>query len=73
MGYGPWGPKSWTRLKRLYNIVDYTVVLISAVRQSDSVIPLHTLIILFMIVYHRILNTGPCAIQEDLAVSPFCI
>ena len=73
MGYGPWGPKSQTGLKRPYNIVHYTVVLILAVWQSDSVIPLCTLIILFMIVYHRILNTGPCAIQEDLAVSPFCI
>ena len=43
----------------------YNVVLISAVQQSDSVIHIHTFVfILFSImVYHRILNIVPLAIQ----------
>ena len=50
VGYGPWGGKSWTQVKWLNNIVDYTVVLFSAVQQSDSVIPSRTLRTLFMTV-----------------------
>ena len=50
----------------------YTVVLISAVQQSDSVIHMYTFFfILFSImVYHRILNIVPCAVQQDLVVYP---
>ena len=45
----------------------YNVVLISAVQQSDSVIHIYIYTFFFiffsMMVYHRILNIVPCAIQ----------
>ena len=43
----------------------FSVVLISAIQQSDSFIHIHTLFfILFSItVYRRILNIVPCALQ----------
>ena len=42
----------------------YNVVLISAVQQIDSVIYIYIYFIFFSImVYHRILNIVPCAIQ----------
>ena len=47
----------------------YSVVLVSAVQQSDSVIHIHISIlfqILFHIGYYRILSRGPCAIKEVL-------
>ena len=45
----------------------YSVVSISAVQQSDSVIHRHSFLMLFYImVYHRILNIVPCAIQWEL-------
>ena len=47
-------------------------MLISAVHQSDSVI--HTYIFFFtflnILVYHRIVNRFPCAVQEDLIAYP---
>ena len=47
-------------------------MLISAIRQSDSVIHTHTHISFFkffsIMVYPGILNIVPCAIQEDLVV-----
>ena len=51
------------------------VVLIFAVQQSDSVIHMYTFFFIFfsIMVYHRILNIFPCAIQWDLVVYPFCI
>ena len=50
-------------------------MLISAVQQSDSVIHIYTLFFIFfsIIVYYRILNIVPCAIQQDLVVYPFYI
>ena len=59
----PWGCKEsdTTELKLIYN-----VVLVSDVRQSD---PNIFFIIFFSImVYHRILNIAPCALQWGLAV-----
>ena len=45
----------------------YNVVLISSVHQSDSVIHIYIYIFFFIffsiMVYHRILNIVPCAIQ----------
>ena len=43
----------------------YNVVLISAVQQNDSVIHIHTFFLIFfsIMVYHRILNIVPCALQ----------
>ena len=43
-------------------------MLISTVQQSDSVIHMHAFIFIFfsIMVYHRILNIAPCAIQQDL-------
>ena len=43
----------------------YIVVLISAVQQSESVIHIHVFFFIFfsMMVYSRILNTVPCALQ----------
>ena len=47
----------------------YNVVLISAVQQSDSVLYIYIYIDIFffifssIMVYHRILNIVPCAIQ----------
>ena len=48
----------------------YDVVLITVVRQSDSVLHIYILFvnILFHMVYHRILNIVLCAIQQDLVV-----
>ena len=58
---------SKTFLKNLFysSIVIYSVVLISAVQQSDSVIHIYTFFFVFfsIVVYHRILNIVPCAIQ----------
>ena len=47
------------------------VVLISAVQESDSVIHMHTFF--SIMVYHRILNRVPCALQEDFVVYPSCL
>ena len=49
-------------------------MLISAVQQSDSVLRIYTsFFILFSImIYHRIVNIVPCAMQQDL-VYPFDI
>ena len=43
----------------------YSVVLISAVQQSDSFIHRYTFFFIFfsIMVYHRILDIVPCAIQ----------
>ena len=48
----------------------HTVVLISAVQHNDLVTLIYTFFfILFSImVYHRILNIVPCAVQQDLVV-----
>ena len=53
----------------------YNVVLIAAVQQSDSVICICMYIyiyilfhILFIMIYHGLLNIVPCAIQQDLVV-----
>ena len=54
----------------------YNVVLISAVQQSDSVIHIYAFfleIFFSILVYRRILNKVPCAIQSDLVVYPFYI
>ena len=59
----------------------YSVVLISTVEQRDSVIYIyiyvytHTFFFIFfsIMVYHRVLNIVPCAIQEDLVAHPFYI
>ena len=50
-------------------------ILISAVQQSDSVIHRYTFFFIFfsIMVYPRILNIAPCAIQEDLVVYPISI
>ena len=50
----------------------------AAVQQSDSFIHTYTffLIFFFIIVYHRVLDIGPCAVQQDLVVylyTPTCI
>ena len=49
------------------------VVLISVVKQSDSVICMYTFFFLFfsIMVYPRTLNIVPCAIQQDHVVYPF--
>ena len=53
----------------------YNIVLISTVQQSDSVIPIHIFLFIFffIMVYHRMPNIVPCAIQWDPVVYPFCI
>ena len=45
--------------------LNYNVVLITAVQQSDSVIRIYAFIFIFffIMVYHRILSIIPCAIQ----------
>ena len=45
--------------------LNYSVVLITAVQQTDSVIHIYTFIFIFfsIMVYYRILNIVPCAIQ----------
>ena len=51
----------------------YSVVLVSAVQQSDSVIQyICFLKIIFIMVYHETLNIVPCAIQQGL-VYPVCL
>ena len=51
----------------------YSVVLISAVQQSDSVIHVYTSFFIFfsIMVYPRRLDIVSCAIQQDLVVYPF--
>ena len=87
MGCISWGPVDFSNevkhALKIYFILFYfievqlihNVVLISAVQQSDSVIHMYTFFfILFSImVYHRILNRVPCAIQSDLVVYSFYI
>ena len=48
----------------------YNVVLVSAVQQSDSLIHIYIYIFIYfsIMVYQRILNIVPCAIQWDLVV-----
>ena len=55
----------------------YNAMLISTVQQNDSVIYIlyiyiYTFFVTFfsILVYHRILNIVPCAIQKDLVVYP---
>ena len=47
-------------------------MLISTVQQSDSVIHIYTYTFFFIffsiVVYHRIVNIVPCAVQWDLVV-----
>ena len=51
----------------------HSVMLISAVQQGDSVIHMYTLFFRFfsIMVYPRILNIAPCAIQQDLFLTLF--
>ena len=54
--------------------MNYSVVLIMAIQKSDSVIHIYVysfFIIFSTMVYHWILNTVPCTIQEDFVVYPF--
>ena len=48
---------------------------VTAVQQSDSFIRVYTFF--FTVTYHRILEVGPCALQQDLvvihSVLPVCI
>ena len=48
---------------------------ISAVQLSDCVIHMYTFFFIFVsiMVYRRILNVVPCAVQSGLAVYPFCV
>ena len=48
----------------------YNVVLISAGQQGDSIIHIHTFFFIFFhtMVYLRVLNIVPCAIQYDLVI-----
>ena len=46
----------------------YSVVLISAVRQSASVTHIYVFIFFSIMTYHRTLNIVPCAVQSDLIV-----
>ena len=48
----------------------YTIVLISAVQQSDSVTHRHLFIFFSMMAYHWMLNVVPCLERWDLAVHP---
>ena len=63
----------------LFNFIEvqliYSVVLISAVQQDDSVIHTYTFFfILFSIMaYPRIWNIVLCATQQNLVVFPFCV
>ena len=64
-----------TRIFKIYFMevqLIYNVVLISAVQQSDSVTHIYIFLFVFfsIMVYHRILSTVPCAIQQDLVVYP---
>ena len=56
----------------------YNVVLVSGVQQSDSDIYIYThththTYIFSVMIYHRLLNIVPCAIQQDFGVYPFSI
>ena len=46
-------------------------MLISAIQQSDSYIYVMIQLYLPNMVYHRILNVVPCAVQKDLVVYPW--
>ena len=48
----------------------YNVVLISAVHQGDSIMHIYTFFFIFFptMVYLRVLNIVPCAIQYDLVI-----
>ena len=58
-------PSGFLKLTLIGVYLLYNVVLISTVQKSDSVIHLYTLFFIFFLimVYHKILNTIPCAIQ----------
>ena len=50
-----------------------SAVPVTAIQQGDSAIHIHTFFFntfFSIMVYHRILNIGPCAVQQDLVVSP---
>ena len=51
------------------------MLLIFAVKQSDSVTHIYTLFFIFfsIMVYLRTLNIVPCALQYDSIVHPFCM
>ena len=55
--------------------LNYNVVLIAAVEQSDSVAHMYTFFFIFIsiMVYQRILNIIPCGIQEDLVFFMYSI
>ena len=50
----------------------YTVVLVSGVQQSDSVVHVYRFLFILSptVVYHRILNVDPSAVQSALVVGP---
>ena len=48
-------------------------VLISAVQQRDSIIYIFFFIFFSIMVYHRILSIGPCAIQYDLVYPSYIL
>ena len=56
--------KNFIEIQLLYN-----AVLISVVHKNYSVMRIYTYIFFFTMVYHRILNIIPCAIQQDLVYS----
>ena len=45
-------------------------MLISTVQQSDSVIHVYSFSYSFIVIYHKVLNIGPCAIHQDLVAYP---
>ena len=55
--------------------MNYKVVLITVIQQSDSGIHTYSFFFIFfsIMVHHRILNIVPCAIQWDLVVYPHYI
>ena len=65
-------PKLNNTLLFYWNIADLYAVIISAIQQSDPVIHTYTffLILFSTMVYHRVFNIVPCAIQEEFVVYP---
>ena len=51
----------------------YNVVLVSAVQRSDSSSHIVSFIVFSVMIYHRILNIAPCAIEYDFVVYPFYV
>ena len=64
-------PTSWFHFLKIEVQLLHNIVLVFSIQQSDSV--LYIFMFLSIMIYYRMLNILPCALQQDLVVYPFIL